>query len=82
MLKVGKDRIVDSKTGKERLFSYRDIEYDFDSWADASKYLPADCDLMHLKTETNTMSGWSCGELWDGLRLKPDCKVLYWKKQN
>lgn len=82
MLKVGVDIIKDKKKGKQRKFSYTDVEYDCDDWADAAKYLPADYDLVHLKTEKKTISGWRSGNVWAGLRLKGDEKFLYWKRQS
>jgi len=80
MMKVGRDYI---KVGeKERKFSYRDIQFDPDGWADAKKFLPADYDLMFLKVkdQKNTY-GWSVGNAWEGLKLQSTNEILYWKRK-
>lgn len=79
MLKVGRDKIFDNNKGKERKLNYKDIPYDPEGWVDADKYLPADFDLMLLKTDKNTLKGWSTGIKWDGLRIAEQ-KILYWKR--
>lgn len=59
---------------------YRHVTYDEDGWADASKWLPADYDLVFMKTERGpTLPGWSYGNGFEGMRLKSTDKVLYWK---
>ncbi len=80
MMKVGRDYI---KVGeKERKFAYRDIKFDPDGWADATKFLPADYDLMYLKIKNKkSAAGWSVGSKWDGLKLAPEDEILYWKKK-
>ena len=82
MLKVGTDLIFDKKKGKERKISYADIPYDEDGWVDSSKFLPADFDLVYLKSPNHikTVSGWWSGKIWDGLNIAPDDEVLYWKR--
>jgi len=79
MMKVGVDKI---KIGeKKRKFSYCNVKYDRNGWADASKYLPADYDLLFLKMKDGEIiSGWSYGNKWDGLNLKVDHEVQYWMK--
>lgn len=81
MMKVGRDYI---KIGeKERKFSYRDILYDPDGWGDTKKYLPADYDLMLLKIKDKKISyGWIFMTKWEGLKIKQDDEILYWKKNS
>lgn len=78
--KVGKTFIKDKKSKKDRKFSYKDIDYDPDKWADAKKFFPADFDLMLLKTKDKTYSGWASGYKWDGYKHKKENEVLYWKR--
>lgn len=80
MMKVGRDYI---KVGqRERKFSYLDIKLDINGWADAKKYMPADYDLMFIKVRNKNIScGWSVGNKWDGLNLKKDDEIMYWKKK-
>lgn len=82
MMKVGFDVIFDEKKGKERKVTYSDVHYDADKWVDATKFLPADFDLVYMKSPNHakTVSGWSTGRNWDGLNLKPGIKVQYWKR--
>lgn len=62
-------------------FSYRDVVYDDDDWADASRFLPADYDMMSLKLDTGRkIPGWIQGNQWEALRLKPGNQVLFWKR--
>ena len=76
---------VDETTGKVKktpvYYTYRDVEYDIDGWADSKRFLPEDFDLvfMRLKRE-KTITGWVNGNTWDGLRLKDDDEVLFWKR--
>lgn len=82
MFKVGV-LIFDKKLGKKRLTRYDEVEYDDDEWVDASRYMPADFDMMNLKVRDREriMPGWATGKKWDGLNIKPDYQVLYWKRQ-
>lgn len=46
------------------------------------EYLPDDYDIMYLKIKNKPSShGWISGNNWDGLKIKPDDEVLYWKKK-
>lgn len=62
-------------------FWYKDVEYDIDGWVDALKYTPSKFDLVILKTDKNTITGWWTGDSWYSIRLKEDVKVLYWKRK-
>lgn len=67
---------------KPRYWTYKDVKYDEDGWADANKYLPADYDLVYLKIEDQPcVCGWSAGNSWDGLQVKKEDKVLFWKRK-
>jgi len=81
-IKVARDVVKDIKTGKDRKVAYRDLKYDEDKWVDASLFLPADFDLVYLKTKEKTYSGWAVGNTWDGLKHKLDSEVLYWKRHD
>ena len=77
MMKVGKDRVPTT-----RAFTYKDVLYDDDGWADATKFLPGDFDLVNIKLEDNTfLSAWYTGVGWDGLVIKRDNKVKAWKRK-
>lgn len=65
-----------------RAFSYMDIpEIRKKEWIDASKYLPNDFDICHCKIENKEkiLSAWFCQTYWDGMRIKPEDKVLSWR---
>jgi hypothetical protein len=80
ILKVGRDKIDDGM--KIRNVTYKDVRYDEDGWADAKRFIPADYDLVYLKIEGEpTTSGWSTGNNWDGLQIKEEHNILYWKKK-
>jgi hypothetical protein len=80
MKKVGKDLV---NTGKRfRKFSYNDVHFDEDGWADAAQFLPGDYDLAYLKLQGKpSVCGWSIGINWDGAKLEDGDKVLYWKRK-
>lgn len=80
MMKVGKD-MIQGKTNLRKT-DYRDVKYNENGWADARKFLPADYDLMLLVLENGQrVNGWSAGENWEGLKIKPHDKVLLWKNK-
>ena len=77
---------IDEKTGKRRkspvFYSYQDVEYDIDGWADASRFLPEDFDLVYMRLKRDkSIPGWFNGSSWTGLRLKSDDKVVFWKRK-
>lgn len=67
--------------GKKKAFKYKDVEYDLEGWADATKYYPADFDLVliQLKDKKNPVSAWCMGKKWEGARIKGDEEVMRWK---
>jgi hypothetical protein len=47
---------------------------------DAKRFLPFEYDLCLLKIKGKfDKKGWHTGLVWDGLILKNDDQVLYWK---
>lgn len=74
--------VNNEKTGKPRKFSYKDVEFDENKWADAKKFFPADFELMFLKTKSKTYIGWVNGLEWDGLNVPNNIEVLYWKRKD
>lgn len=82
MKKVGRDKFI-TKTGKIRKLSYKDIEYDENGWIDASEYQPIDFDLVFMKTSDGKIkSGWISTNVWEGVRLKPNEKIIQWKQNH
>lgn len=84
--KISSVPIFVKKVGKQygkrkRPFSYHDVEFDENKWADASKYLPIDFDLCHcrVKDHDKTRSGWYTGHQWDGIKIRDTDTVLFWK---
>jgi hypothetical protein len=90
MIKVGdvkeyiekEDKNSDKKKKVAVLYTYRDVKFDLDGWADSKEYLPEDYNLVYMKIEgRKTIPGWSIGSSWSGLRLKLTDQVIYWKRQ-
>ena len=68
------------KVGMPKENTYSKVEFDKDGWADASKFIPRDFDLCELKLkDRKARPGWALGPNWDGLNMKPEFEVLYWK---
>jgi hypothetical protein len=78
--KVGQKYLDKDKKWKK--CQYNMFEYDEDGWADASRFLPLDFDLCNVKVKDKpkTYSGWHTANYWDGLNIKKDDVILYWKK--
>lgn len=67
---------------KPRRMEYLDVEYDQNGWADPSKFLPADCDLMCLKLQNGKqVNGWLVGDRWEGLKKKKTDRVVAWRRE-
>lgn len=77
-LKVGR-KIPSTKI----VFQYKDVDFDLDGWADATKYRPVDFDLVLLQIEgrEKPISGWAVGNTWDSVRMKDKDIVLTWKRK-
>ena len=69
---------------KKWKFSYSNVKFDEDGWADASRFLPAILDLCYCMIEgrSKKIPGWYTGTslIWDGLNIKPTDKILFWKR--
>lgn len=80
MKKVGVS-FLDEK--RDRKFSYKNILYDENGWADAKKYIPEDFDLVSLKVKDKEpiFYGWSIGKNWDGYKIQREDEVIAWKRQ-
>lgn len=62
-------------------YTYRDVIYDDKGWADTTKYLPLDYDLILAKDDRgHVYSGWYNGFSWDGKNLTEDHNILFWKR--
>jgi hypothetical protein len=67
--------------GKSQPFKYEWVEKDFDGWVDPEKFKPMRYDMCYLRAKNNrTYPGWWTGDRWDGLRVKPDIEIIYWKR--
>jgi hypothetical protein len=85
MMKVGsvKEYVHIGQTRQKAVFyTYQDVDYDLDGWADAKKCLPEDFDLVYMRLKRErTIPGWVNGTKWHGLRLKSDDEVVLWKRK-
>lgn len=90
MIKVGDVKQcfikVDNKTGKDKkievFYTYTDIKFDSNGWADSKTDLPGDFDLVYMKVgEKKIIPGWISGSSWNGLRLKSKDLIPYWKRK-
>lgn len=74
--KVG--RIYDNP---DRAFSYINVNFDEEKWADSSKFLPGDYDLCYckIKNQKKILPGWHTGISWDGSKIKREHEVIFWK---
>ena len=80
MLKVG----ITKKSRSSRTTSYLDVIFDRHGWADSSRFLPADYDLICMLTEDGQMMpGWCVGKEWEGCRYKKEKhSVIAWRKRD
>lgn len=84
MIKVGSDYDAISSKGKniKKPHSYQSVVYEKDGWADPSKFLPDDFDMVLLNRKgREPITGWINGRTWVGFRLKLDDVVIGWKKR-
>lgn len=65
-----------------KVFEYFRCECLENGWIDSSKYLPKDFDLLDLQTENGKIKmGWRSGNIWDGMKIKENEKILFWRKR-
>lgn len=74
-----------TSTGQKKkipiFYTYKDIRFDVDGWANSKKFLPEDFDLVLLRLKRErTIPGWINGMKWEGIRLKKDDLVMFWKR--
>lgn len=62
-------------------FTWYDLKKVYNGWTDPKSYLPLIYDLVWMKTLRKDVKGWWNGFEWEGLRLLPEDKVLFWKYQ-
>lgn len=81
MIKVGSFKIWGQRYP---LYTYNNVIYDIDGWADVNYYLPNDFDIVMLRVKNihKPIPGWYTGRGWDGLKWNDDYEVLQWKKEN
>ncbi len=76
MIQVGQH-----KPGTKRPYSYGDVFFDADGWADVKRYLPVSYELVLMKDENDkTIIGWHSGGSWDGLKYKAQ-EIKLWKRK-
>jgi hypothetical protein len=74
---------VNGKKGRKPsniFYKNSDVQTDIDGWVNPTLWLPLAFDLCWLKTEKRVCTGWWTGKEWEGLRLKKDESILYWKR--
>lgn len=68
------------KSGYNRPYTYTEVKFNKDGWADAKSFLPIPYDLMLLMDEEGkTFNGWYTSYSWDGIRYKGQ-KIKCWKR--
>lgn len=81
MIKLGTTK----KKGSKKCYSYMDVKTDYDGWVDSTQYLPVDYDLVYVRVNNGinvrTKVGWYTGYEFDGLHLKDNEKIEYWKRK-
>lgn len=64
-------------------YTYRDVKYNAEKWANSAEYLPAEYDICILQLKDNIFKkGWHNGIGWDGLHVKHTDVIESWKKSN
>lgn len=61
-------------------YKYTDAKSDIEGWHDPKLWLPLPFDLCLVKLQDRTRVGWWSGKCWEGLRIKPEDCVKYWKR--
>lgn len=80
MIKVAQDIIADKAAKKGfRKISYKDVYFDPEGWAEANKFMPADCDLVTIRSKEREIPAWAIGSSWDGYRVKDSEVITHWK---
>ena len=77
----GVKQVRKNKRSNGLKYSYKTIEYLDDGWVDVKKFLPYDYDLCSLNTGKKILTGWYCGNSWDGYKIKKEDEILFWKRK-
>jgi hypothetical protein len=82
LIQVAKTRLKNPQTGKTFLCKYSDVPKDTNGWVTDLLYRPITGDMMILRIEdrVKTLSGWWDGRKWVGIRIKPEFKIVAWKR--
>lgn len=81
MIKVGHHKKYKRNSKISIHYTYSDIKFKDDGWADVTEYLPLNFDLCDVKLDCGRIfSAWVFENKWEGLKLKPQHKVLFWRK--
>lgn len=73
------------EVGRRYYWTYADVEYTPDGWADASMYRPLSCDMITLRIVSSydgsirEINAWWDGQKWDGIRLRKADKIVSWR---
>lgn len=74
-------RVGKHRSGTKKDFTYVMCTHDADGWVKACDFLPEDYDMCYLKlSDGRSKRGWFNGYCWDGLRIKVDDEIVYWKR--
>ncbi len=84
MIKVGlPSHYKTSESGRQVIvkYTYKDIDFDARGWADATKFIPKDFDLVSFRLQDGKyICGWHTGTGWDGYKLKDEDVILKWRR--
>lgn len=73
------------EVGLRYYYTYSEVEYNDDGWADPRWYKPLRCDLVNMKVLSSydgkfkEFHGWWNGKVWVGCRLREEDHVLAWQ---
>jgi len=84
MIQKVEHTLMPLKSGKKKpkRMEYQHVEYDDWGWADPTKFLPADCDLVTLRLESGKeVHGWIVGNRWEGIRKSKKDGVVAWRRE-
>jgi len=73
------------EVGKKYAFTYKEVTYNVDGWADPKKFKPLAFDLVAIrvlrKGKEVGYNGWWSGGAWEAKRKKAEDKVIAWKRK-
>jgi hypothetical protein len=62
-------------------FGVKDVKTNEEGWADAKLYRPYPYDLVSMRTQRKIIPGWWSGQKWEGLHLRSDDSIFFWKQE-